>query len=288
MLPERFRDRIPKPSFWTLTIGLALLITPSVGLLADELRDPHAEAEARARAADGALRADLLEHGVRPWVASAGLSLALKGVEVLLPEGELRLESGAATLSAQAPEPGAAKAALAVLSRELGRYPSEFLARARLKRLLLCADLREGSEAIPSLPNYHGTLIVDVNADAPFLRRLLHHEVFHFADYADDDQLSHDPAWLALNDRYFVYGSGGRFSREPGAGRFTAELPGFVSRYAMSALEEDKAETFALRMSDSALFEKLAASDPVLRAKATAIDAQLRKLSASFADVVRF
>jgi hypothetical protein len=184
-------------------------------------------------------------------------------------------------LRARAPERGKAQAALATLSAELRRYPSAFLARARLHRLLLCADLRESGEPIPSLPNYHGTLLVDVNADAPFLRRLLHHEVFHFADYADDDQLSHDPAWLALNDRHFTYGSGGRFAREPGVGRFGTENPGFVSRYAMSALEEDKAETFALRMSDPNRFATMTAADPVLRAKGAAVDAQLRKLAPS-------
>ena len=102
--------------------------------------------------------------------------------------------------------------------------------------------------------------------------------------YADDDQLSHDPVWLGLNDRYFVYGSGGRFSRAPGVGRFSAELPGFVSRYATSALEEDKAETFAMRMTAPRKFATLTAADPILRAKAAALEAQLRKLSPSLDD----
>lgn len=285
MLSERLRDRLPKPGFWTLTIGLALLVTPSVGLLADELHDPRAESERLAREADVALRADLLEHGLTPLTTRASMPLTLRGIEVLVPQGELRLESGVATLTGHTPARIATDAALVTLTHELARYPSEFLARARLKRLLLCSGLHEGDAAIPSLPNFHGTLIVDVDADAPFLRRLLHHELFHFVDYSDDDQLTRDPAWLALNDRYFVYGSGGRFAREPGAGRFTSEFPGFVSRYAMSALEEDKAETFALRMSDPARFAAMIATDPVLRAKAAAVDIQLRKLAPSFAAV---
>lgn len=285
MLSERLRDRLPKPGFWTLTVGLALLVTPSVGLLAAELRDPKAETERLAREADSALRADLLDHGLTPLVTGASIPLGLRGVEVLVPRKELRLESGVATLTGRAPGRAATQAALVTLTHELSRYPSELLARARLKRLLLCSGLREGNDAIPSLPNFHGTLIVDVDADSPFLRRLLHHELFHFVDYSDDDQLTRDPAWQALNDPYFVYGSGGRFAREPGAGRFTAEFPGFVSRYAMSALEEDKAETFALRMSDPARFAGLVAADPVLRAKAAAVDAQLLALSPSFAAV---
>jgi hypothetical protein len=102
----------------------------------------------------------------------------------------------------------------------------------------------------------------------------VHHEVFHFLDYADDDQVRADPAWEKLNDRWFVYGSGGRFQRDPkSSGR--AELPGFVTRYAQSALEEDKAETFAFWMIDRPWLSARAKTDPVLAAKLAAIERQL-------------
>jgi hypothetical protein len=278
-----FRERLPRPNFMTLTVVSALLITPSVGLLAAELRDPHAERARLAEQAELALRADLLAQGLVPVAGQSGhvSALARLGIEVLVPEQSFRLESGAAELTGAPLSIEQRERALATLSHELRRYPAQFLARARLRRVLLCTHLHEGSEPIPSLPNYHGALLLDVDADAAYLRRLVHHEVFHFADYADDDQLSHDPAWLGLNDRYFVYGSGGRFSREPGVGRFSSDLPGFVSRYATSALEEDKAETFAMRMSAPRAFAALAASDPVLRAKSAALEAQLGRLSAA-------
>ena len=265
----------------TLTVLSALLITPSVGLLAAELGDPGADRAYFAAEADAALRADLLEQGLAP-VEGKGAQVAVLaelGIEVLAPERMFQLESGAAALSGEPISAPERDRALATLASELQRYPATFLARARLHRLLLCARLREGSEAIPSLPNYHGALIVDVDADSSYLRRLVHHEIFHFADYADDDQLSRDPAWLGLNDRSFVYGSGGRFLREPGAGRFTGDIPGFVSRYATSALEEDKAETFAMRMSAPEKFAELTAADPILRAKSAALEVQLRKFS---------
>jgi hypothetical protein len=272
---------VPRPDFMTLTVAIALLVTPSVGLLAAELRDPAAEQARLAREADEALRGDLFEHGIAPFASTraATRALAALGVEVVLPERSFQFESGDHTLTGDLVTAAAAEYALDTLAVELARYPASFLNRARLHRVLLCANLHEGSEAIPSLPNFHGTLLVDVDADAPFLRRLVHHEVFHFADYADDDQLSRDPAWLALNDHYFVYGDGGRFVRDPGAGRFSAEIPGFVSRYATSALEEDKAETFAMRMVAPREFAALLAEDPILRAKSAAIEAQLRRLS---------
>lgn len=278
---QRFRDRFPRPNFMTLTVVAALLVTPSVGLLAAELRDPAAEQARLAREADQALRGDLFEQGIASFssTSSATTTLATLGIEVVRPERAFRMESGHALLTGDVVSDLDAERALVTLSAELARYPAAFLQRARLRRVLLCTNLHEGSEAIPSLPNFHGTLLVDVDADAPFLRRLVHHEVFHFADYADDDQLSRDPAWLALNDHYFVYGSGGRFAREPGAGRFSAEIPGFVSRYATSALEEDKAETFAMRMVLPRDFAALIDADPIVRAKSAAIEAQLGRLS---------
>jgi len=199
----------------TLTVALALLVTPSFGLLAAELRDPNAERAHAAQQADLALRADLLEQGLLPMESNQPdvARLAKLGIEVFAPDRGFRLESGDAQLTGVPSSRRDQDRALATLATELGRYPVDFLGRARLHRLLLCAELHEGTQPIPSLPNYHGALLIDVDADARYLRRLVHHEIFHFADYADDDQLSRDPAWAALNDRYFVYGSGGRFSR---------------------------------------------------------------------------
>ncbi len=286
-LGDGFRLRLPRPSFMTLTVLAALVITPTVGLLAAELRDPKAESERLAHEADLSLRADLLAQGFAPLSAAANpdvRTLAALGIEALAPERSFQLESGGAALSGKPAATSALDVALAPLAAELARYPRAFLERARFHRLVLCSGLREGENEIPSLPNYHGALLVDVGADAPFLRRLVHHEVFHFADYADDDQLSRDPAWEALNDRFFVYGSGGRFLRHPGAGKFTADRPGFVSEYATSALEEDKAETFAMRMvAPHALAERMQ-QDSILRAKSASVEHELRLLSSALDD----
>src|SRR5450432_3473099 len=85
----RFRGGFPRPSFMTLTVALALIITPSVGLLAAELRDPKAESELLAREGDLALRGDLLEQGFAPLSSTADpsiLALSSLGIEVLTPE----------------------------------------------------------------------------------------------------------------------------------------------------------------------------------------------------------
>jgi hypothetical protein len=105
-----------------------------------------------------------------------------------------------------------------------------------------------------------------------------HHELFHFADYADDDQLQHDPDWEMLNDRWFSYGSGGRFVREPGSARFEPDLHGFVSKYSRSALEEDKAEIFAFLMTRPDAMAELARRDAVVARKVALVKLQLQKL----------
>jgi hypothetical protein len=51
-----------------------------------------------------------------------------------------------------------------------------------------------------------------------------------------------------------------------------------------SALEEDKAETFAMRMCAPEQFAALLQDDEILRAKSTAVEAQLRKLSPALDD----
>jgi hypothetical protein len=47
----RFRDRFPRPSFMTLTVALALVVTPTVGLC-----DAHVGARAICRAFSGPRR----------------------------------------------------------------------------------------------------------------------------------------------------------------------------------------------------------------------------------------
>jgi hypothetical protein len=53
----------------------------------------------------------------------------------------------------------------------------------------------------------------------------------------------------------------------------------FVSDYAMTSEMEDRAETFAMMVSDPQSFEKLAADSPVLKKKAEKVKAIVREFS---------
>ncbi len=172
----------------------------------------------------------------------------------------------------------------AVVSRELGRYPTAFLRGVRLAGVVLTDGLAENEMPVPSLPNVGGLLLIDVSSAESDLVRSLHHELYHFFDLADDGHVSPDPGWSALNPTTFAYGSGGRTLRGAWAARPADDLPGFVSAYATSGVEEDKADTFAFAVARAAYLRERVASDAVLRAK---VEELRRRVSLLDADSAR-
>jgi hypothetical protein len=233
-----------------------------------------------AQEADSRQREQMIERGWEPPPGAArphALALAeARGVEVLAATRAFRLELLSGALAAEPARAAESATAARVLEQELGRYPRRFLEQGRLRRVVLVRSLSEAGAPIPSLPNFEGALLLDADAPESFLRRLIHHEVFHFIDFAGDDQLKRDPAWQKLNDRWFVYGSGGRFVRAPGSARLRDDLPGFVSKYATAALEEDKAETFAFLMAAPVRLDAIATRDLVIKRKISALRAMLQ------------
>jgi hypothetical protein len=155
----------------------------------------------------------------------------------------------------------------ALVARELARYPASFLRKIRLAGVVLTDDLTEGDTPIPSLPNVGGLLLIDVASVESDLVRSLHHEICHFFDFADDGKVSPDPSWEALGTPGFVYGSGGRSLRGAWAARPSNDIPGFVSAYATSGVEEDKADTFAFAVARAPLVKARLDVDRALRAK---------------------
>ena len=168
----------------------------------------------------------------------------------------------------------------AIVTRELERYPQKFLSAIHMKGIVFIEGLTEGENSIPSLPNVGGLLLLDISGTESDLTRGLHHEIFHFADLADDGTISPDAPWEALNGPGFAYGAGGRTLRSAWAGGpLDAFMTGgFVSSYATSAVEEDKAETFAFAVARPAVLREKAATDPVLAAKVVELEKRVGKL----------
>lgn len=262
-----------------ITVAIGVCATAALGWLLESLYDERAARAAVLAEADERVRAEMIDLGWSPLANDVARRLsASHGVELMRAGKPFSLELESGTVRGR--PPSSSERAAELVAGELARYPRSFLRAARLHRVLLVSGLDEGGVAIPSLPNLHRTLLFDVDAEPAYLRRLIHHEVFHFADYADDDQLARDPEWAALNDRWFVYGSGGRFERDPKSSK-KSDRPGFVTDYATSALEEDKAEVFAFWMTEPRWLAERSARDPVLALKVAAVKRQLARLDPS-------
>ena len=73
------------------------------------------------------------------------------------------------------------------------------------------------------------------------MRIVLHHEFFHYIDYADDQSYD-DDEWEGLNQKGFKYGNGGDSERE--WVKLDKNTRGFINHYSTTALEEDRAEIY--------------------------------------------
>ena len=266
-----------------VTGAVALVVTSVAGLATEMLGHREAIAEQRNRSRDQEVRGELVALGFRPPASSALRELSMRlaashGVEILHADVEVELTLDNGVVTAGPAEERALAAATVLVVDELTRLPAELLKKSGLARVMLVTDLAEERRAIPSLPNYNRSLMLDVDASPAFMRRLLHHEVFHFIDLADDGEVLRDPAWERLNPPGFRYGAGGRAMREPSASALSREFPGFATRYAMSAIEEDKAELFAFLVTEPAALRDMAREDAHLAAKIAALQACLARL----------
>jgi hypothetical protein len=280
------------PGFMTLTVLAASIVVTVFGWVVQAQYDPAAGHVARTEAVDEAQRETLMRRGFvvpRPGrVVQAAAALRHRvGVEVLVPREPFALGGSAERLSGRPASELEVSRVIGVLTDELARYPQGFLQKSRLRRAIVCERLQLGETRIPSLPNYEQSLLIDAGSTDTFLRRLIHHEVFHFVDYADDDQVLRDPEWERLNDHYFVYGAGGRFEREPSGSALSETVPGFLTGYSTAALEEDKAELFSLSVTLPQVVRYRASKDVIVASKVQALARQLSRFDRRGAEMLR-
>jgi hypothetical protein len=238
-----------RPSPASVFIALAVATAIGVGAFAKRAEGAHDAASL--------LPSDIESHGFEPRGRVGEVTL-------LEATRELRLSLANGPIRAVPPSRAHLAAARGIVTRELGRYPQAFLARVKLGGVVLLEELVERETPIPSLPNVGGLLLLDVDAAESDVVRTLHHEIFHFADLADDGKLADDPVWAGLNAPGFTYGAGGRSLRSWAA---RTDVTGFVSGYATSGPEEDKAETFAFVVARPEAVRARLGGDPVLSAK---------------------
>jgi hypothetical protein len=171
-----------------------------------------------------------------------------------------------------------------LFAEEFGLYPPDVIRRVGLERVVLCKGLSYAGQARGAVPDFgSNTLYLDAvrgGWDPTYLRKVIHHDFFHMIDYRDDGSLYADKEWESLNPRGFHYGNGGANAQgDSQSSLLTDRYPGFLNSYSKTGVEEDKAEIFANLVVEPNYVERRARTDPVLRAKVSALKRRMVQFS---------
>lgn len=170
---------------------------------------------------------------------------------------------------------------LPLFAQELQKLPAELLTLSGLQTVAFVRQLQVATQPRAAVPDYnHEVLYYDISPKSDsYLRHVVHHEFYHMLEQQlYGSAYYQDPEWLLLNPDGFAYGKGGAATRDPQAAAFSHPAPGFINGYAMSGIEEDKAEIWTVIWANDswqqvkAMFEQ----DAVLAAKLRLLIKQLQ------------
>lgn len=160
-----------------------------------------------------------------------------------------------------------------IFTEELRKYPASFFRTHGVREIVLVKKLFANQKPAQGmyLPGYK-RMYFDVTRhvrSVDTMRHNIHHELYHMMAVELGGWSLHDPAWAALNDAGFTYGEKITRATINPINRGAPGRPGFVTYYAMSSIEEDRAETFAALMipHQHRLITRWAERDPVLKRK---------------------
>ncbi len=170
---------------------------------------------------------------------------------------------------------------------EWSRYPSGLMAKAKVTKVVFCEKLSLNGQVRAAVPSFDlNAMYYDpaLGAFSPLYQRsVIHHEFFHMMDQRMG-KIWKDPEWAALNPKDFKYGDGGKNMRTGGVGNLTTEIPGFLTKYGTSGIEEDKAELFAHLIVSTKFVMDQAEKDPVLKSKIDLLKKRMAEYDAGFND----
>lgn len=182
--------------------------------------------------------------------------------------------------AAAAPDAVSTQQALTLFKEEWLKYTPEFIKSTGLKKIYFVQQLTVEGQARAGMPEpiFEDALYFDVSESyvqsegGYYMRRTYHHEFKHLIDYNFYGGYAAGAGeWLTCNLNNVRYGSGGA-AMYADADYAHAEHPeeGFVNGYATSAIEEDRAEVYALFMTNPEKLQQLAANDQALLCKIAA------------------
>jgi hypothetical protein len=205
-------------------------------------------------------------------------------ITFVIPRSRFVEERICCTTCGDAPSPWALESFVPILCFELRLYPRDFLRQAGLKRMILCSNL---SVQLLSAGGFsdsrNGDVYIDLHSRRSNLddtRATIHHELFHVIDENALQTLWVDLEWEKLNPPGFQYLEPHQIvDRGSIATTLSGITPGFLSRYSMNNLLEDKATVFETMMVNPVVLANRSAKDEIIRGKAELIRLQLRQIA---------
>ncbi|WP_420578010.1 putative zinc-binding metallopeptidase [Ekhidna sp.] len=177
------------------------------------------------------------------------------------------------------------------LSAELSKYPEKYLQNIGLEAIALGAELFVGKTKRGGIPNHQtNTILYEASYamlyDEAYMANVIHHELHHFAEQTLEKRERYFKKWEKINPPKFKYGYGGIMQYDPryqnvDFASYNHPKEGFVSNYAMTGAEEDRAMIVSLIMNERERAEllKWLPSDQLLQKKVKLAIEMLNTLS---------
>ncbi len=209
------------------------------------------------------------------------LAEAQSGIVVRFAEGSFRQPRGSWSISGAEPSSEELTAYLPLFVQEWSLLPRPFVEPTRLRRIVIAADLACSGERRGAIPDFRArTLYYDARIaqhSPAYRRRTVHHEFFHFVDFADEGGLEWQEDWTDLNPPGFRYGRPRSLRGDSDPGRLLRSVPGFLTEYSTYDIGEDKAELFSWMMTEGEVVARRCRNDARLAAKVRVLRAALRR-----------
>ncbi len=164
-----------------------------------------------------------------------------------------------------------------IIQKNINFYNSAFLNKISLKYIILCEDLFISEVNTGGIPDTEKrTLILDINFNAKYFERMIHHEIFHMIQKSNME-IFDESRFSSFNDVNFKYAECSTCSDRLNLDLYN-DTNGFLTEYSKSIASEDMAEIFSFLMTDKTNIETLIKKDKILEKKVTFIKLGILKI----------
>lgn len=197
------------------------------------------------------------------------------GMEIVIVDAHKEEKRSGFNITAEPVSDDVLERYIPIFEKEWRRYPRSLMVRTHIGKVVIGADVKvlgQPRAAVPDFTPGWYWLDAQVGQRIPrYGKHVLHHDFFHMIDDRDSPDGRRDKVWEELNPPTVKYGKGGWFMQKGNVGALREDLPGFLTEYATSAVEEDKAEIYGHLLGSPTFVRKRVAADPVISAKVARI-----------------